>query len=104
MRSKKSPILLKHDDVAQEAALPGRCDSRRIERGPRGRRLSCHACRHQSRNSLPVKLMKTVSSEGSATERSTTSKSPDSAAARPGQHAITALDVQLDALVHLARR
>ena len=78
---------------------PSPCSERRrrAARGPESERLAVNGerrgptvmcgtdrefvCGHQSRNSLPVKLMKTVSSEGSATERSTTGKPPDSAAA-----------------------
>ena len=55
---------------------------------------------HQSRSSFPVRLMKTVSRLGSATERSATSKPPLSAAVTTrGTSRSAPLHVQLDAAV-----
>ena len=78
-------VLAQHDEVAQQ---------QRAERGPArgghgaggaaadppGRRLRGHRCGHQSRSSLPVRLMNTVSRLGSETDRSTRSNPPRSAA------------------------
>ena len=88
------------------AAPRGRCGSRRTpcasRRGPRGvaRRRCVAVVGHQSRSSLPVRLMNTVSRVGSATERSSTAK-PGVLGGRDGarEQPVAAADVQLEPVV-----
>ena len=92
-RSRSAP------SAVQLAAATERVGPPPIRCGPAPAAVS--ECGHQSRSSLPVRLMNTVSRLGSAIDRSSRSNPPRSAAEHDPRHQpVAALHVQLEPAVH----